>query len=392
MYRVSMWPQRSRLYVQRICILLGTFWLFFAAIKPSAAQPCTPEFPTQSGQPLGWQGADAAYSIPLPDGRDIWIFGDTLYGPKRVVNGNEPRMVHNSLGISTCHDGQWHMSYVIRHNAHGEALSYFSPTDPKHWYWALDGFYANGDLWVTLLCLRHPAKAAPAGLDFETCGSDLAQISHLDRDPQHWKVAIHPLVSDGAKAYPSATTVVHGGFAYLFAVYENGTHPLLVTRIPLSKLTAPSANIEYLARDGNWKRGFDPADAKEVMTHGASELSIRYHPERKEWFAVMVDPAFLSDKILFSTAPSLTGPWSEEHLLYRIPEMAPGPQHDKNLLCYAGKEHPEFESNSDIVFTYVCNTLAPAELVTKPDIYIPQVVRIPAEQFQKLSKAGTPAR
>src|ERR1700722_1732674 len=151
---------------------------------------CTPSFPLRAP----WLGADAAYSIPLPDGRDVWIFGDTLYGTHRVVDGNNPLMVHNSLGISTCDGGHWKLRYSLRHDASGHPVSFFSPADPAHWYWALDGFYANGDLWVTLLCIRHTATSAPAGMDFEPCVCDLAQISGLDRDPEHWHVTVHPLV------------------------------------------------------------------------------------------------------------------------------------------------------------------------------------------------------
>ncbi|HEY4010622.1 MAG TPA: DUF4185 domain-containing protein [Acidobacteriaceae bacterium] len=341
------------------------------------ASQCDASFPLQSGKQLGWQGADAAYSVPLPGGRDVWIFGDTLYGPERRVVGQTPRMVHNSLGISTCRDGQWHLQYVLKHDASGNALSYFSPADPTHWYWAMSGFYANGDLWVTLLCIRHPSKPAPAGFDFETCGSDLAQIAHLERDPQQWQVTIHPLVADGVKAYPAAAAVVNDGYAYLFALYENGTRPLLVTRISLDKLTAPGANLEYLAMDGRWKHGFDPANAKEVMKHGSSELSVRYDPRLKRWLAVMVDPAPFSDKIIMRTAPDLTGPWTDGEVVYVMPEMQPGPGRDKNVFCYAGKEHPELESDSDLLITYVCNTMDVSELATHNDIYYPQVVRRP---------------
>jgi hypothetical protein len=184
-------------------------------------------------------------------------------------------------------------------------------------------------------------------------------------------------VGNGVKAYPSATTLVHDGYGYLFAIYENGTRPLVATRIPLAKLNDPAANLEYLAADGTWKPGFDPAKAKEVMTHGSSELSIRYHPDVKQWFAVMVDPGWFSDKIILKTAPDLTGPWTDGSVIYTIPEMHPGPAHDKNLFCYAGKEHPEFESDSNLVFTYVCNTMSPPELVVRRDIYHPQVIRQP---------------
>src|ERR1700684_1213546 len=71
---------------------------------------CTPSFSLKAP----WQGADAAYSTPLKDGRDVWIFGDTLYGPQREVKGQEPEMVHNTIGISTCKGGQFDMKYSIK--------------------------------------------------------------------------------------------------------------------------------------------------------------------------------------------------------------------------------------------------------------------------------------
>ncbi len=356
------------------------------------ATPCTPQFPLEKGKALGWEGADAAYSIPLLDGRDVWIFGDTLYGTNREVLGHDPRQVHNSLGISTCDaQGNWHIKYTVKHDAAGHAESYFSPADPQHWYWAMDGFYAHGDLWVTLLCIRHAAKPSPWAMDFETCGSDLAQVSHLDRSPQDWTVKIHPLVPDGVKAYPSATTVVSGDFAYLFALCETGTRPLLATRIPLNGLDQPAANLQYLAADGTWKPGFNPAAAFEVMPHGGSELSIRYHPDLKRWVAIVLDPTFgFSDKVLLRVAPELTGPWSEGEVVYHIPEMLPSATRDKNVFCYAAKEHPEVEAHGQLVFTYVCNTMDVPSLVTNQKIYFPQVVSLPMPSLDPSVSSGKP--
>ena len=363
--------------LSKVVLVLSATVLALCFVHSAQGQACQPSFPLEAGRPMGWQGGDAAYSIPLPDGRDVWIFGDTLFGPDRVVVGQEPRMVHNSLGISTCRNGEWKLDYVIKRDSSGTATSFFAPDSKDHWYWAMDGFYAKGDLWVTLLCIRHSSKPAQAGFDFETCGSDLAQVSGLQNNPQQWKVTVHPLVPDGVKAYPSATTVVDKSYAYLFAQYESGTRPLLATRIPLNKLATPAEHLEYLARDGKWKHGLNPEDAKEVMARGSSELSIRYHKEQKQWVAVMVDPTFFSDKILLRTAPQLTGPWTEGQVLYKMPEMQPGPSRDKNVFCYAGKEHPELETGSDIVFSYVCNTTAVPELATKKSIYIPQMLRMP---------------
>jgi len=68
---------------------------------------------------------------------------------------------------------------------------------------------------------------------------------------------------------------------------------------------------------------------------------------------------------LLSPAPQLTGPWTEGQVLYKMPEMQPGLSHDKNVFCYAGKEHSELETGSDVVFSYMCNPTVVPELATK---------------------------
>jgi hypothetical protein len=228
------------------------------------------------------------------------------------------------------------------------------------------------------LCIRDKAVEGSAALAFETCGADLAKVSNLSASPQQWKVEISPLVPDGVKAYPSSTAVVSGDYAYIFASYEKAPNPMLLTRIPLKGLSAPKENLQYLAKDGSWKPGLDPSNARYVMTPGASEMSVRYHPDLKKWVAVMIGQPFPSDKIFFRTAPELAGPWSEGQVIHRIPEMqSSSPGYDRDTFCYAAKEHPEFELPGQLLFTYVCNTFAVKKLATTPSIYFPQSVVVP---------------
>lgn len=347
------------------------FTLLLIAGAAAQSQACTPHFAATPP----WLGADAAYSIPLPDGRDVWIFGDTLFGDKRVVYGDEPRMVRNSIGISTCKDGQFDMQYVIRHDVLGKSRDFFPSTRPNTWYWALDGVYYDKQLWVTALCVRNAPKLSSAALGFEICGTDLARVSGLDRDPQQWEVSIAPLVPDGTRSYPSATTVIDGDFLYIFSLNNFGRTPMTLVRIPLSKLGAAQQNLQFLAADGAWQPGFDPKRAKAVMDRGASEMSVRYHPEMKKWVAVMMDPNLHAGRTLFRTADHLVGPWSKSEVIYRVPEMQKGsPRYDPDTFCYAGKEHPEFERPGQLVFTYACNTFSVPKLATHLDIYYPQVV------------------
>jgi Domain of unknown function (DUF4185) len=369
MYIEIRWLRRLSLALLGLTLACSMAW----AAGPDAA--CTPKFPLENGLRYGWLGADAAYSIPLQDGRDLWIFGDTLEGTHRIVQEDTPIMVRNSIGVSTCEAGKWRIRYFIRHDAQGKPADFFRAQHPKTWYWALDGFRFGADVWVTLLCVR--ATDAKSAMGFATCGSDLARISSPGPEPMQWTVDYLPLVADGAHAYPSATTVVDGRYADLFALDERGGRPLIAARIPLSGLDAPQQNLEYLAHSGQWKEGFDPTQARAVMEHGSTELSIRYHAELHRWLAVMFDPSPFSSKILLRSAASATGPWSAGQVIYSVPEMQPStPGYDKNTFCYAGKEHPEFE-HGDLVFTYVCNTFAVQQLATNLNIYFPRAVRMP---------------
>ena len=343
-------------------------------LSAHANSACTPEFPYQEY----WQGADAAYSIPLHDGRVVWIFGDTLYGDKREVNGNVPRMVHNTIGISTCKDGKWKIEYAIKRSAKGEFDSFFKPQrNDGTYYWALDGVEHNHELWITLLCVRNKPNSDAFALGFEVCGTDLANITGLNKHPQDWRISYFPLVEESVHANPSASVLIDGDYIYIFTLYELGTRPQILTRIPLNGLRNPKDNLQYLGSDDQWHNGIEPAKAKVIMAKGASEMSVRYHPELKKWLAVMVDPQIFSDKVLLRTAPSMNGPWTEGDVIYRILILQKSnPNYDADTFCYAGKEHPEFEKPGELLITYVCNSMKPKKLESEINVYVPQVIRI----------------
>ncbi|MGA2806553.1 MAG: DUF4185 domain-containing protein [Terracidiphilus sp.] len=357
------------------CFLVLACVALRANALPGSKGGCIPGFPLDPG----WQGADAAYSIPLPDGRDVWIFGDTLYGEKRALHDGQPAMVRNSIGISSCDShGKATLEHILRRDPDGKAKDFFKAQHPNTWYWAMDGFFHDNSLWITLLCVRDSPKSSSLAMGFETCGTDLAKVSGLGSDAQKWKVEYFPLVDDGTRAYPSAATVIQGEYAYIFALYEAATRPALLTRIPLKGLNEPRRNLEYLAADGTWKNGFDPQKAKPVMETASAEMSVRWHPDLEKWIAILMDPTGFSDKVLLREAPSLTGPWSDGEVIYRVPELqASSPVYDKDTFCYAAKEHPEFEDSGSLVFTYVCNTMDVKKLVSETWLYFPKSVQMP---------------
>ncbi len=151
--------------------------------------------------------------------------------------------------------------------------------------------------------------------------------------------------------------------------------PMLLARLPLTGLAA--SHLEYLDQNNQWKLGFAPERAFVVMDKGASESSVRYHPDSKIWVAISGEPLFVSNKIVARTAPNLAGPWSAMQTVYEIKELVPStPGWDKDTFCYAKKEHIEFAQDASLFITYVCNSYQFSKLVSNMSLYRPQPVRV----------------
>src|SRR5206468_691912 len=94
----------------------------------------------------GWNGADAAYSVPLSKTRTAWFFGDTWVGAVKNNKRSGSAMVNNTVAIQ---DGTT-FSFPIRRGASDKALSHFAPEDGRGFLWPLGGTFLGGKLYLFL--------------------------------------------------------------------------------------------------------------------------------------------------------------------------------------------------------------------------------------------------
>jgi hypothetical protein len=354
----------------------------------------------------GWLGGDAAYSIPLPSGKTAWLFGDSFVAPGPQQNRVGSDFINNSIALSDCgDDGRWRIDYHWGPATEERRATAFLEADTAgRFWWLFDGFVYEGELYIGLLEVEKGPPRGPLNLPFHYHGMKLARVANPEASPEDWDVTILPLSRDRV-ALPGSSMVVQGDFLWLFTFIDRGAtdYPRMLARLPLRALDArpsdPSVALTYLARDGSWKPGLDAADAKILMEDNASEMSVRYNVELGAWLAIYgypdVQPGFPavppSDTIYARTAASLEGPWSAPRAIYRIPELDPGLRRNEKTICYAAKEHPEFEGPGELVLTYVCNLFTPSdarplavlhELNLAMDLYRPVVVRLPLNGLQ----------
>jgi hypothetical protein len=364
--------------------------------KTAPSNPMISFYPYQQG----WLGGDAAYSVQLSPGRSLWLFGDTFIGkPDANDRSATYGMPRNSVGIATCPvSGTCAVQYFWSHMGSTASTAYFD-TKSSDWYWPLDGFVANGSLYVFLEAMHNQGTGA---FGFDYSGVVLATISNFSESPDKWKVKYQTVVR-GNVVVPGTAVVTQQGsgvnlfptdpnagkYAYLFtwAKQKDGAAFTGLTRIPLSKLVSAAlsdSNWEYLTL-GNlwapWTGAALPDDARHVMDAGYTEFTVKYHAEAGQpgkWLAVMPSSGFMDKRGVYSFADSIVGPWTAPETLYTYPEMQPAnPSYTTNVFCYADKEHPELEQENALVFTYACNSLKLPEVMADKTLYHPVLITVP---------------
>ncbi len=345
--------------------------------SPVRAEPCIPSFPYDRG----WLGGDAAFSIPLSNERELWLFGDSFVSADRKQTQTRAgaAMVSNSIAISSCRGGKWTIKYQWRRPPDGRnPRAVFDSRTDAFFYWPLDGFLYGKTLYVALLRVTNTGARGPFAFKF--LGVDLAKIAHADEEPRNWSISYLHLTS-GEVSYPGVSIVVRPPYVWMFGVMDHSRQnrqAAILTRISLDRLDRPAESLEYLAAGGKWRAAPIGADAEEIIAQGQADFSVRYHPEIGKWVLVQQQPGFLSGQIGIRTSARLEGPWSPFHSLMHEPEMRHHRTRRKRVFCYAAKEHTSFESApGTLVVTYACNGWNIRQVIADMSIGRPIVTQLP---------------
>ena len=329
---------------------------------------CTLAFPYQDEPTLGtWLGGDSAYSTPLNATTALWSFQDTIVGKHGQTVREGAGFVANSFAWVSCNAGVASIKYYWR-PASDASRAIFSDGVSNQRFWPQQPIIYQGYLFAAMTRVQGGATEI---------GTTLARVSNPFDTPDAWQVEYFDLT-----ALPGLGKgiVVVDDYAYLFG----NAGQQLVTRLPLDELikpsAVPSALLQYLASDGQWKNGLDTNDAKKLGFSANVGTSFRYLAQAKKWLVLFTTTSsWPSADIAISSAPSLDGPWTKPVNVYKVPEMTPGmPEYDQDTVCYAAIEHPESNPapDTDLLFSYTCNSLVAAKQLANLGIYLPKIVHM----------------
>lgn len=302
----------------------------------------------------GWTGGDGAYSIPLPDGRILWMFGDTFLD---TVYADRSRpfvgFARNSFVIQ---DGS--ELTTLPPAQPGSDGTFISPPNDNKWYWPGDGT-AVGDKLYVLLQKYSPQGSGPFG--FANAGTDLATFSLPDMN----LLNIRSVWQDEDVL---AGISVYEEFPFIY-IY-NSKSSTFQKDCPVARLNVNSQEIEYLNASGNFSSSLTDTGFMKLTNGNNLAISNMLTVFRVgSNYVLLTQDDFFGANIHAYKGSSPIGPWGNKTLIYTTPESG------GNIWTYNAILHPHIRSEAnEILLSYSVNSMNFGDLFADADNYRPWFV------------------
>jgi hypothetical protein len=326
--------------------------------------------------PSGYTGADVGLSIPLPDGRILWVFGDTLVGSCAPGARSWDSMPKNTIaiqppGASSGTQIQWHIT-----DKAGKPQTYFRlPANAEgEWFWPGTGCVLNHQLFIFGYGVVS-AESDCEALAFRVVRGWMFQVPDISGDPETWRYTCTPVEWKPNCIFSSAC-IQSGEYLCLSGIElcersAGVQSPAILARVSVAQLCkAHELRPEFWTTDASWSR--DAIAQLQPLFHPrVTECSIYYDEPRGRYLATTYTGR--NPEFLITSAPALTGPWSVPTTLYCCNDAHP----PANYLFYTFRMHPHLTTDPDeMVMSYVVNAREPAELERNTSIYFPRFIRV----------------
>ncbi len=352
----------------KILILLVVTSGLFACSSKKQEPPRVAELDTEFNSRFelygdGLTGADGTYSVLLPDGNTIWIFGDTFLGtvtPDLKREKTSPMYIRNCFVLDdgeeliTLHQGEPEdfLSMMIPPSVTG---SNGEVSELEHWYWPGDG-WVDGDQLKVFASEFFQAEEGMWGFQFKETAlityslPNLEELS-IDSIPYSQALGIH---------YGHAVCDTDD-FVYVYGLHEGKPH---VARI--------DSNGTWTFYDGSYWNSEAKSSLPMADISGSEQFSVFEYENR---FIMIMQEGSLSRKVFSYMADTPFGPWRNQKLLFETPI----PYENDQLFTYNALAHPQFMQDDKLLISYNTNSFELQDHFENAGIYRPRFYRVPME-------------
>ena len=308
----------------------------------------------------GVTAGDGMYSIPLPDGRSIFLMGDSYIG--KVTNGKRSSSDHMYRNTYNIYDnGKTTALYAVNGGTTSAAVPPGVTDEGQRWYWPGHGFVADNTLYIFQTLMYQGAEGA-WGFMYETTHI----LEYSLPDLQLKKDTRIPFYGPDNIHYGMAA-INDGDYQYIYAQVdiENDWDPVATVRVARTTVDNLYSEWEYYNGNG-WS--LNPSDAIDLAGLSSVAVSSQFNVFRLRDKYVLFTSAknWNSRKVYTFVADNPWGPWKNKKLIYELPELA-----ESNWYSYNAMAHPQFERNGMILCSYCVNTDTFSEQFSNVESYRP---------------------
>lgn len=346
--------------VRQILFFTG---IVFSTCKPTTAQSVLPDslfnkiFREAKG---GWIAGDATYSIALPDGRTLFLMGDSFIG--EVIN--EKEIAPGAKMIRNCALLFDKDTLTSIYNGTFENPSDFIQTSlpDSTWYWPEHGTVENDTLKIFLAKYTTNPQGTP-GWNFKYIGHDIAYFLL----PEIHLIGIYTL------PYYDANNVMYGdrlmkdnSYTYIYGRKEEDVSGYSIPYPHVARSQYSIKNQWEFYNGENWST--DTFTTKKFNSFQVSQqYSIFQH---KNKYILITQDIWLSPEIYSFISTTPVGPWENKTLIYSTPI-----DYDETF-TYNAYAHPQFDENNHLLVSYNSNGDFRA-IFDNIEIYRPKFIRVP---------------
>ena len=329
------------LLVALLCFAMVPVGSAAAAAGPGSA--FTNMFASLSGS--GWVGGDATNSVALPDGRDWWIFSDTITSM-------------SATGLTFAHN-----SIVVTGRGRPRVIADPMPQpSPDSYYWAGAARVHGSQIWEIA---ERIIQTGPGLWDLQYAGDYLAKI-----DTSDWRLAsITPLVGTTGQINWGVAMLDHGPYTYIYGTETQGLSSWMhVARVPKGQLDTPWS---YYTSTG-WATNA-AADSRRLLPGVAPAYSVIQLSDGRG-IRVISQLPMMGQAIYSWHAASPVGPFTMRRTIYDTGSFG------ARTYTYNALAHPEQTTSGQMLFSFNVNSfdaLSPANAT----LYRPRFFRVPISQL-----------
>ncbi|MDQ6632440.1 MAG: DUF5005 domain-containing protein, partial [Verrucomicrobiota bacterium] len=316
----------------------------------------------------GWVAGDGATSIPLSDGRVLWLFGDSHIDDLDSATGTIACLfqVRNAALLQNMNSLQFSRT-LISDEPHGKSF-FKHPTDHSLWFWPVSGFQDGNSVYVYLTSLR---RSGSGNFGFEVVGHYFGKIKF----PEIKIVEYLPLPEFNGIDFGCGFVKDTSSYTLAFGSKLNGTQSsVYVARFRTSQPESSWAYWDGLSWNTNVPK------ASRIGQGAAPSLSVC--KVKSKFVLISSELSTRCDQgkeIYLSTSSSSNGPFSPRQKVFTVDDTVEG----YHPFFYMPVGHPEFISaKNELLVTYSINGYEPClpmcvKSRMNPDHYRPRAIRIP---------------